>query len=78
MVTVKSSHVFALLTLFWAAWVYTEVSEYLERREFNSEINDFMHRGDRFTAEDGIELNKRLDAVEKRQHEILKGQNNDK
>ena len=78
MITVKQSHVFLLITLFWACWIYTEVTEYISRKEFVSEINDFMYRGDRFTAEDGRELNKRLDAVEKRQHEILKGQNNDK
>ena len=67
-------HVFFLLALFWIAWLYTEVTEYAERSQFIAEtqqnlaeLNDFAHKGDRFTVEDGIRLESRIEKLEQAQ-----------
>jgi len=53
----NSSHVMLILILvFFASWLYTEVVEHFDRVAFVEEVNDFMHRGDRFTLEDGERL----------------------
>lgn len=46
-------------------WLYTEVTEYLERDTFYHEVDTFMHQGDRFTADDGRALKARVEALEK-------------
>ena len=63
---IKAGHVFLLLALFWGAWLYTEVSEYIERRNILIEVREFVAKGDRFTSEDGAELEKRIEELEKR------------
>ena len=54
-----------LITVFFLAWLYTEVTEYIERDKFYVEVTDFMYKGDRFTSEDGQELLHRIEALEK-------------
>jgi len=63
-VDIGPRHVFALLVLFWAAWLYTEISEYLERQDQWESVNQFMSKGDRFSREDGAELEARIEALE--------------
>ena len=63
---IRPGHVFALLSIFWIAWLYTEVSEYIEREEFIEEMMAFKNRGSRNTAEQGYELCKRIVVLEKR------------
>lgn len=53
-----------MLLCFLSAWVYTEVNEYLKRDVFTKEVTDFMHRGDRFTSEDGKKLSERITILE--------------
>ena len=72
MVEVRPRHVFALLTLFWAMWLYTEVSEYISRQEqidslkrHIEDIEEFKKKGDRFTADDGQALENRIERLEK-------------
>jgi hypothetical protein len=62
---IKASHVFLLLLGFWTSWVYTEFKEAYARKDFNSQVKEFMHAGDRFTAADGAALRKRIEALEK-------------
>jgi len=61
----------ALLTILLAGWVYTEVTEYLERDAFISEVTGeldqltaFKQAGGRFTQEDGKALEARIEALE--------------
>ena len=58
------AHVFFLLFLFWSVWLYTEVTEYFERDEFNHEVSDFMNKGDRNTKEMGLSLCQHIRALE--------------
>ena len=60
----KSGITLGLIILFLIAWVYTEVSEHLNRDKFKAEVIDFMDRGNRFTQEDGDALIRRLDDLE--------------
>ena len=62
----KNNHIVILLILFWFIWGYTEVSEYYGRRENLAEVYAFIGQGDRFTKEDGVALEARLAALEKR------------
>ena len=55
----------AIILIFFAAWLYTEVTEYIERDEFYVEVTDFMYKGDRFTSEDGQELLHRIEELER-------------
>ena len=68
---VNPMHVFALLFCFWVMWLYTEISEYHSRSVFNDEVNRFMTRGDRFTAQDGEKLRRRIEALEESRIERL-------
>ena len=61
---IKPRHVFALLVVFWAAWLYTEISEYIERQDQWESVNQFMNKGDRFSREDGDALEARIEALE--------------
>ena len=63
---IEPNHVFMLTALFIGAWVYTEVSEYIDRQRFAEEVSDFMHKGDRFTQEEGDAMERRLDIIEAR------------
>ena len=62
---IELRHVFWILALFWAMWVYSEVSEYRARAEHEVKVNEFMNRGDRFTKQRGDELEARIERVEK-------------
>ena len=55
--------------MFWLAWLYTEVTEYFSRDAFTEEVVDFMHRGDRFTSDDGARLEKKIAELEKQLEE---------
>jgi len=74
---VTPRHIIVLLILFWAMWLYTEVDEGLKRKRFNQEVKEFMHRGDRFTRQEGDELKARVRQLEKQiavlQNEYDKG-----
>ena len=61
---IKALHVFTLLLVFWCAWAYTEVTEYISRSEHEAEVDAFMSRGDRFTKEMGEELDARIIKLE--------------
>ena len=63
---IESKHVMWILTMFWAMWLYTEVTEYVSRDKFVVEVTDFMHKGGRFTHEDGDILSARIDQIEAR------------
>jgi len=67
---IKPPHVFMLLFVFWSLWLYTEVTEYVGRAAFATEVKEFMKPGPRFTAEDGAELAERLHALEAREKEL--------
>ena len=66
---VRSKHVFTLVLIFWLAWLYTEVSEKLERDAFQNEVDEFMHKGGRFTHDDGAKLERRITEIEERINE---------
>ena len=61
---IRALHIFTLLLVFWCAWVYTEVTEYISRSEHEAEVEAFMSRGDRFTKEMGEDLEARIQALE--------------
>lgn len=61
---------FFLLLLFWVAWLYTEVTEHYSRDTFTAEVTEFMYRGDRFTKDDGIELQMKVLSLEEQIAEI--------
>ena len=62
----RDTLIIAMLTVFMSMWVYTEISEYITRDLFTAEVNEFMHKGDRFTNEDGDALSERIDVLEKK------------
>lgn len=62
---VRAIHVFALLLMFWCAWLYTEITEHISRSAHEAEVDAFMSRGDRFTREMGAELEARIIKIEK-------------
>ena len=54
----------AVLLVFFAAWLYTEVKEAFERTDYQERMESFMSAGGRFTNEDGEALRKRIDEIE--------------
>ena len=85
MTKIAPKHVLAFLLMFWAAWLYTEVSEFLSRENFEENVNDFMGAGDRNTRHMGKALCERVAHLESEHHstehdpdctEIYKGDNN--
>ena len=56
----SSRFMIALILIFFASWLYTEIIEHVKRAEFVNEVEDFMHRGDRFTREDGEHLQREI------------------
>ena len=62
----KPYHTLFLLFLFWCMWLYTEVAEYRDRATHRAEVDAFMHRGDRFTADDGRQLRQDINKLEQR------------
>ena len=61
---IEPKHIFLLLAIFWSAWVWTEITEYIARDTFKHEVDAFMNRGDRFTKERGDELEARVKKIE--------------
>ena len=61
---IRALHIFTLLLVFWCAWLYTEVTEYISRSEHEAEVDAFMSRGDRFTLEMGEALEARITELE--------------
>ena len=66
--TIMPKHVFLLLFTFWSFWLYTEVTEYLARDTFNSEVKTFMFEGGRNTNDMGKELCERVTHLEAEHH----------
>jgi len=60
------AHMWVLL-IFFGMWLYTEISEYRERDAFYQEVDTFMHKGERFTADQGRALKARIEALEAKQ-----------
>ena len=60
----KPYHTLFLLFLFWCMWLYSEVTEYHDRKAHRTEVDNFMNRGDRFTREMGEDLEARIQALE--------------
>ena len=68
---VRPFHVFSLVGLFLILWIWTEVTEYFDREAYKREVNAFMKKtepfmakGDRFTSEEGADLEARIEALE--------------
>jgi hypothetical protein len=61
---VQPKHVALLVFVFWMSWLYTEISEYGKRSEFEQNVSDFMHKGKRFTYDDGEALKARVKVLE--------------
>lgn len=61
-------HVMVLLGLFYATWLYTEVTEFQGREAFNAEIETFMHEGGRNTNAMGQALCDRVAHLESIHH----------
>jgi len=51
-------------------WVYTEVTEQLDRDRKWDYIEDFILVGERFTKQDGERLQRRIDQLEKEIDEL--------
>ena len=61
---IRPKHVFTLLAFFTIVWVVSEVREYLAGQKFNDKVQGFMDasgKTNRFTAQDGIDLERRLE-----------------
>ena len=56
-----------LVALFLGLWIWTELTEYRERSNFNTEVIEFVSKGDRFTQEEGDDLIRRVEELEKTQ-----------
>ena len=56
-----------LVALFLSLWIWTELTEYEERSNFNTEVIEFVSKGDRFTQAEGDALTKRVEKLEKKQ-----------
>lgn len=72
----KENVILALVIIFMAMWVYTEVDEYSERVNFMEhveadleDLKEFRSVGNRFTQEDGIELEARIKELEQQKLE---------
>ena len=72
----KENVILALVIIFMAMWVYTEVDEYSERVNFMEhveadleDLKEFRSVGNRFTQEDGIELEERIKELEQQKLE---------
>ena len=55
-----------MVSLFMVLWSITEITEYQERDNFNTEVIKFVSKGDRFTQEEGDLLTKRVEDLENR------------
>lgn len=59
--------ILTVLVIFVAMWLYTEITEYQNRSAFVEEVNDFMHKGDRFTQPEGDALESRVKKLERKE-----------
>ena len=64
---IRPVHVFSLLSFFTIVWVVSEVREHLQRQAFAKTVESFMSAsgpdaGNRFTSDDGMALERRLEA----------------
>jgi hypothetical protein len=64
-------NIFALLFIFWGAWLYTEITEHFARQTFQHEVELFMLEGGRYTKEEAARLEERISALEERLAEDL-------
>jgi len=63
---VKTWHAVAILFVFWGMWLVAGLQERERHEAFFQEVGDFIHKGDRFTADDGRALTARVEAIEKK------------
>ena len=65
-----SNSVFILLFLFWGMWLYTEITEYMKRTEFNQNVEHFIQDDQR---EDALwhELCLRVQRLETQHQDIV-------
>jgi len=54
------------ILLFMGLWAWTELTEYEERSNFNTEVIEFVSKGDRFTQEEGDALTSRVKKLEEK------------
>jgi len=62
---VKTWHAVVLLFVFWVMWLLAGHQERERHEAFFSEVNNFIHAGERFTADDGRKLAARVEKLEK-------------
>jgi hypothetical protein len=55
-----------LIIIFFAFWIWTEVTEYYARAEHMARVDKFMNKGDRFTLERGIGLEEDIGELQER------------
>lgn len=60
-----------LISLFLIMWLYTKITEYNERTAHQIKVDNFMTRGDRFTADDGERLRKLVEGHVQENHKQL-------
>ena len=60
-----SQYQWVLLLAFFFVWLFAGYWERQRHEQFFEEVGDFIHKGDRFTADDGRALKARVDALEK-------------
>lgn len=53
-----------VLVIFFTLWLYTEITEYIERDMFQENVTEFMNKGDRFTGSQGKLLEERIKKLE--------------
>ena len=63
---VKTWHAVLLLFVFWAMWLLAGYEERQRHEAFFNDVDEFIHKGDRFTADDGRALTARVKAIEER------------
>ena len=62
---VRDKWVLVVIFTFFSVWIYTEVTEKLERDVIYAEFRNFHDAGGRFTADDGLSLADRICHLER-------------
>ena len=59
-----SNYQWVLLMVFFIVWLLAGYWERQRHEQFFEEVGNFIHRGERFTADDGRALKARIEALE--------------